>query len=248
MLCQRKTTLANIAASHVGYRPVEVNGSDERTEGALKERVVRAMESTLSFSGKSTPNCIILDEIDGADAVSAIQGLVKVIREPIPAKGAKSKAEYLRRPIILICNNRYASTLKPLLPYAKHFAVSPPVDTRLVARLRQILANEKLSVMAGSSLLGQLVTTACGDIRSCLHTLQFACTKAREMAEPDVNIVDVSQELKDILNGNGLKDQKSDIATTIMAIFRKDKNSKKSISSLLNVVEVSHTREPRRPC
>lgn len=220
-----------------------MNGSDERSEGALKQRVLRAMEATLTFSGKAKPNCIILDEIDGADAVSAIQALVKIIREPIPPNGAKSKAEYLRRPIIMICNNRYASTLKPLLPYAKHFAVSPPVDTRLVARLSQIITSEKLSVMAGSSLLGQLATTACGDIRSCLHTLQFASTKAREMAESDVDIVDISHELKNILNGEGLKDQKSDIASTVSSIFRKDKNSsKKSITSLLNIVEVRLSR------
>jgi chromosome transmission fidelity protein 18 len=217
-----------------------VNGSDERSEGMLKQRVLRAMESTLSFKGKAKPNCIILDEIDGADAVSAIQALVKIIRAPKPVKGSKSKVEYLRRPIIFICNNRYASTLKPLLPYAKHFAVSPPVDSRLVVRLRQILANEQLSLMAGGSLLGQLVATACGDIRSCLHTLQFATAKARDEAEDAEGIVDISHELKGVLNGNGLKDEKSDIASTINAIFRKEKSaSKKSVVNVLDCVDVS---------
>jgi replication-associated recombination protein RarA len=72
-----KTTMAHIIAKHTGYRAVEVNASDERTAAVLKQHVLRAMESGLS----EVPNCIILDEIDGADAQTTISTLVEIIKE-----------------------------------------------------------------------------------------------------------------------------------------------------------------------
>jgi chromosome transmission fidelity protein 18 len=169
------------------------------------------------------PNCLILDEIDGADAKGAIQSLVEIIRADIPAKGSKQKKPYLRRPIIFICNHKYAPALRALLPYARHFNVNPPSPTRLVARLKAVLGQEKLSMMAGGSLLHQLVVSTGGDIRSCVHTLQFAAAQAK-----DSN--DLSQALATSLGGTGLKDDRSDIAATITTVFRKVKTNR--ISSL----------------
>jgi chromosome transmission fidelity protein 18 len=241
-----KTTLAHIIALHAGYRPLEVNGSDERSASILTERLVRAMESTTlnvalmqggGEGSKPKPNCLILDEIDGADAKDAVQSLVNIIRAEIPAKGSKgkNKTTYLRRPIIFICNNKYAPALRALLPFAKQFNVFPPSPHRLVARLRSVLGAEKMSVFGGSSLLNQLVASTCGDIRSCLYTLQFASSRARELASlerhsrdrgealRDSSVVDISQSLGSALNGDGMKDQRNDVAGTITTIFRKKK-------------------------
>ena len=218
-----KTTLAHILARHAGYRPLEVNGSDERSAAVLTDRVRRAMESnTIQMNpndGKGKPNCLILDEIDGADAKGAIQSLVEIIRAELPPKGAKQKNPYLRRPIIFICNHKYAPALRPLLPYAKHFNVNPPSPTRLVARLKAVLSKEKLSMMAGGSLLHQLVVSTGGDIRSCLYTLQFAAAQASDSHE-------FAQALASSLGGTGLKDDRSDISTTITAVFRKFKTNR----------------------
>jgi chromosome transmission fidelity protein 18 len=243
-----KTTLAHIIAHHAGYRPLEVNGSDERSASVLTERVVRAMESTTlnvalmqggGAGSKPKPNCLILDEIDGAESKDAVQSLVDIIRAEIPPKGAKGKkATYLRRPIIFICNNKYAPVLRPLLPFARHFNVFPPSPSRLVARLRSVLTTERMSVFGGSSLLHQLVATSCGDIRSCLYTLQFASSRAREVeklnrrrgeageALRDSSLVDISPFLKSALDGDGMKDQRNDVAGTITSIFRKQKEKK----------------------
>lgn len=249
-----KTTLAHIVATHAGYRPLEVNASDERSASVLTERVVRSMESsTLNVSKSKTgvnqidtmagrPNCLILDEIDGADATSAIAALVEIIRADIPAKGTKSKNKkpYLRRPIIFICNHKYAPALRPLLPYARQFDVMPPSSNRLTARLRSILTAENMSVIGGSTLLHQLVSGTGGDIRSCLYTLQFASARAREMAmkkrikqeETGISrgksgVVDISQALNMSFGGSGrgMKDERSDVADTISAVFRKLKKS-----------------------
>ena len=225
-----KTTLAHIVARHAGYRPVEVNGSDERSESALTERVIRAMESTTLQFGKESnkPNCLILDEIDGADAARSIQALVNIIRAEMPtSKGtsAKHSKQYLRRPIIFICNNKFAPALKPLLPFARQFTVHPPSPTRLVARLRSILADERLSC-GSAALLNQLVEASGGDIRSCLYTLQFASAKSRRDGHSTSALADIARALEGALGGDSLKDERNDVVGTLTAIFRKEKEGK----------------------
>ena len=63
-----KTTLAHVVAKHCGYRPVEINASDDRSAGALTSRIQNAAQMQ-SVVGDRRPNCIILDEIDGAAGV-----------------------------------------------------------------------------------------------------------------------------------------------------------------------------------
>ena len=245
-----KTTLAHIVARHAGYRPVEVNASDERSSGVLKDRIQRAMESTtINFKpsinddkenktrGKKTfgsendygkPNCLILDEIDGADARGSIQALVDIVKAEIPSKTKQKQsttsATYLRRPIICICNHKYAPALRPLLPYALHFNVKSPSSKRLVSRLQGILSEEKMTLLGEGSLLHQLVVSSGGDIRSCLFTLQFAAAESKDSR-------DFSKALTNSLSGTGLKDNRNDIASTISAVFRKMKSESSSAST-----------------
>jgi len=260
-----KSTLAHIVCKHAGYRPIEVNASDERSKDALTERVTRAMESTTLDLGNmggdnegggerkmsssirkgGKPNCIILDEIDGADAKASIAALVDIIRADIPPLGAGGKGKkaakgttYLRRPIILICNHKYAPALRPILPFARQFDVQPPNPERLTGRLRAVLAAEHMSVVAGGMLLHRLVAATGGDVRSCLYALQFASARARELAvkkreregiqtgDGDTAImVDISSTLMAALgdNGNGMKDMQSDVTSTVATVFRKAK-------------------------
>lgn len=267
-----KTTLAHIVAHHAGYRPLEVNASDERSASILTERVARAMESaTLNLkqlNGKKDdmagrPNCIILDEIDGADAKSSISALVEIIRAEKYVAGSKSKSKktYLRRPIIFICNHKYAPALRPLLPFARQFDVLPPSENRLVSRLKAVLAVEKMTLVSGSNLLRQLVSASGGDIRSCLYTLQFASARAREIfnnkkkkeglaRDYHNSVVDISPVLNVALNGTGrgMKDIHSDISATLRTIFRKLKlksvagspqmiSSSRDVERVLNIVD-----------
>jgi chromosome transmission fidelity protein 18 len=204
----------------------------------LTEHVLRAMESsTLSTSAEAAkPNCLILDEIDGVDARGAIQALVEIIRAEMPIKGGTQKkkgftAPYLRRPIIFICNNKYAPALRPLLPFARHFNVFPAHSNhRLIARLRTVLSAEKLSLSGGNSLLHQLASATCGDIRSCLFTLQFASARVNVMASTDARksstdaSVDISEALVSALDGDGMKDERNDVSAAITMVFRRKKD------------------------
>lgn len=246
---------------HAGYRPIEVNASDERSASALTERVTRAMESSTLVLGEEEgggksgkPNCIILDEVDGADAKSAISAIVDIVRAEIPpqskagTKGKKGgrRTTYLRRPIILICNHKHAPALRPILPYARQFDVQPPNPERLTSRLRAVLAAENMSVVAGGMLLHRLVASTGGDVRSCLYALQFASARARELAMKKREregivagsnvVVDISSTLMSALGdtGNGMKDMQSDVSNTVATVFRKPKKSKKPATTKVN--------------
>ena len=254
-----KSTLAHIVTKHCGYRPMEVNGSDERSASVLTERVIRAMESTtLDMHASNTrkdwrgrPNCLILDEIDGADASKALKALVELIRQEARSskEGSRRSKPYLKRPIIFICNNLYAPALRPLLPFARRFQVGAPSPARLVARLRAVLSAEGLSLWGGATLLNELVTATGGDIRSCLYTLQFAAAEVNQKKDGDI-----SKALMSALNGNGMKDDRSDVAGTTMTVYRKCKKKgrdsalwgtkqledpRTSVERVLDAVEVS---------
>ena len=62
-----KTTLARIVAMHCGYKPIEINASDDRTAEKLIQKIESACQSrSLNVSEKENkPSLIILDEVDG---------------------------------------------------------------------------------------------------------------------------------------------------------------------------------------
>jgi chromosome transmission fidelity protein 18 len=258
-----KTTLAHIAAKHAGYRPIEINASDDRSPQILKEKVLRAMETTLSATYSKTgsnntrkpkPNCIILDEVDGIDSVTAIHALLDIIKQEI---NNHTNKPYLRRPIIFIANHKYASALKPLLNYAKVFDVQPPLASRIISRCKTVLFAENISIQ-DNQLLAELVNGSGGDIRSCLHTLQYVALSRQQQQQHQV---DASCELSAALSGLGtLKDTRGDLAAVLYSVFwnrrrsqgneipsggRKKKILKKKASdSILQIVEVSSTHYP----
>lgn len=215
-----KTTLAHIVARHCGYKAMEINASDERNGPALMSKVVNAMEMA-SVLGEKRPNCIIIDEIDGAsggiEGRSAISALVKLAKaKPTVQKrshhdhdhdagddvvkrreGKKHVEKPLTRPIICICNDLYAPVLRPLRDVAKVFVVRPPGAEKLVERLRIISKTEKLKT-DNSTLRGLVERTEC-DIRSCLNTMQFIAKRQNSMKMSDISSVGAGQ--KDVTIG-----------------------------------------------
>ena len=59
-----KTTIAHVVARHCGYRPLEINASDDRTATALQSRIQDAVQMQ-SVLGKRQMNLVIVDEVDG---------------------------------------------------------------------------------------------------------------------------------------------------------------------------------------
>ena len=206
-----KTTLAHVLARHCGYRPHEVNASDDRSVTAMKDTLIQAMHGN-TLSEKRLPNCIILDEIDGIDGRGSIELLLSVVNCPLGAKRKKKAtggAFPLTRPLICICNDQYAPALKELRKVAQVFVFAPPVEMKLVQRLRNVCAAEGLNVATGA--LTTLAQAAGHDIRSSLNTLQFAairCIKDAERkaagGETKARTFDISKVLSSMIV-NGLK-------------------------------------------
>merc|ERR1711933_222936 len=111
-----KTTLAHVAAMHSGYRPAEINASDDRAGDNFKNRVNQTL--TNQNANDKRPNCLILDEIDGISAPSA-QYLIRRVtaKKAKLSDGDKKKKKDippLVRPIIAICNDPFVPALREL--------------------------------------------------------------------------------------------------------------------------------------
>ncbi len=82
-----KTTLAHVVARHCGYRTVEINASDERTAATLQARISDAVQMQ-SVMGAGRPNCVIIDEIDGATGEAPSPGTCTPSQMPLLDQGA----------------------------------------------------------------------------------------------------------------------------------------------------------------
>lgn len=171
-----KTTLAHVIAQHAGYNVVEMNASDDRSQEVFRNTIEAStqMRSVLGYNEK--PNCLVIDEIDGAPA-PAINVLLSVIKQKdsdaAPAKKSRKKkrAGPLSRPIICICNDQYAPALRQLRQVAFLVTFPPTIPARLAARLLEISRQE--SINTDMTTLTSLCMKTDNDIRSCLNTLQF---------------------------------------------------------------------------
>uniref|UniRef100_A0A0R3QC42 ATPase_AAA_core domain-containing protein n=1 Tax=Brugia timori TaxID=42155 RepID=A0A0R3QC42_9BILA len=146
-----------LVAQHVGYRVVSLNASDERNTADFKKCFEDALRTTRTLDADSKPNCLILDEIDGAPTQS-----IHYLCKAVAAIGRHA----LRRPVICICNNLYTPSLREL---------------RLTALISKL---EHLRVE--SSALSEIIAVCSRDLRSAINNLQFIasrnCTKVDRKA------------------------------------------------------------------
>jgi len=179
-----KTTLAHIVARHAGYNVVEMNASDDRSVDAFKKKVESSTQMRSLLTGDKRPNCLIIDEIDGAPAPT-INYLVSILsNKPIGKKKEKKQSQILR-PVICICNELYTPSLRPLRQMALVVPFPPTSDTKLADRLKEIAIKEKMSTDLTALLA--LCKKSENDIRSCLSTLQFFNRKGKVLRASDVS-------------------------------------------------------------
>ncbi|XP_015122752.1 chromosome transmission fidelity protein 18 homolog [Diachasma alloeum] len=171
-----KTTLAHLVARHAGYNVVEINASDERGPDAFRQALLSSTQMRSLIGADPRPNCLVLDEIDGAPAPS-IELLLKFVQGKLTAKGKKSKElsakdnEYCKRPIIGICNEAYTPALRSLRQMAYIINVPKVSPANLAGRLATIARREHLKIKEGTLI--QLAERSGCDIRACLGALQY---------------------------------------------------------------------------
>ncbi|XP_054633949.1 chromosome transmission fidelity protein 18 homolog [Dunckerocampus dactyliophorus] len=174
-----KTTLAHVIAKHAGYNVVEINASDDRSAEVFQKRIDTATQMKSVLGANEKPNCLIIDEIDGAPA-AAINILLATLNRKDglgsdasteSTKKKKKKEPILLRPIICICNDLYVPALRPLRQQAFLLTFPQTQPSRLAQRLAEISLRQGMKADTGTLML--LCEKTDNDIRSCINTLQF---------------------------------------------------------------------------
>ncbi|KAK9725766.1 hypothetical protein RND81_05G167700 [Saponaria officinalis] len=192
-----KTTLAHVAAKHCGYHVSEINASDDRSSTILETKILDAVQMN-SIMADSKPKCLIIDEIDGAlgDGKGAVEILLRMVASETKSRGGKEGSTSgelqgkkssnkkrnsisMSRPVICICNDLYAPSLRPLRQVAKVHVFAKPTVSRVVSRLKYICNKEGMKT-SSISLTALAEITEC-DIRACLNTLQFLHKKKESL-------------------------------------------------------------------
>ncbi|ESZ99107.1 hypothetical protein SBOR_0517 [Sclerotinia borealis F-4128] len=168
-----KTTLAHVCARQAGYEVMEINASDERSRDVVKGRIrtsvgtesVKTGSTVTSKSGHVSKNahplCVVVDEVDGVvggAGGSGEGGFIKalidlVLLDQKNSSTVKTNTNYskkkgddfrLMRPLILICNDVYHPSLRPLRnsSFAEVIHIrKPPLDA-VVQRMQAVFEKE----------------------------------------------------------------------------------------------------------
>ncbi|THV51499.1 hypothetical protein BGAL_0109g00270 [Botrytis galanthina] len=220
-----KTTLAHVCARQAGYEVMEINASDERSRDVVKGRIrtsvgtenVKTGSTVTSKSGHVSKNahplCVVVDEVDGVVGgaggsgeggfIKALIDLVLLDQKNSSTVGTntnyskKKKGDDFRllRPLILVCNDVYHPSLRPLRnsSFAEIIHIrKPPLDA-VVQRMQTVF--EKEGVSCDSDAIRRLCEatwgispmdtkkgaegTGEGDLRSILVVGEWAAGKLR---------------------------------------------------------------------
>lgn len=169
-----KTTLAHVCATQAGYEIMEINASDERSSNVVKGRIrtsvgtesVKTVGTTVKdgqVKKPARPVCVVVDEVDGVVSGSGgsgeggfIKALIDLIQ--LDAKNElgtstasnstrnKKKGDNFRllRPLILICNDVYHPSLRPLRQsnFAEVIHIRKPPLEAVVTRMKSVFEKE----------------------------------------------------------------------------------------------------------
>ncbi|KAJ8318400.1 hypothetical protein KUTeg_003491 [Tegillarca granosa] len=189
-----KTTLAHVLAEHAGYSTVEINASDDRSAEVFKNKLESATQMKAVLGDDPRPNCLIIDEIDGAPLRTD---------EPIGQKKKKQQGGLLLRPIICICNDQYVPALRQLRQCALIVNFPPTEPAKLAGRLYEVCSHSDEvdfevirfeQLKADMNTLLALCEKTDNDIRSCLNTLQFIQRKKKELSLKSIQMSNVGSK------------------------------------------------------
>lgn len=204
-----KTTLAHVIAKHAGYEVREMNASDDRNVDSFRQILESCTQMKSVLNRENRPNCIVLDEIDGAPLPS-VEFLIRFVSGQVTEKNKKGKNNkkfILKRPIICICNDLYGANLRTLRQIAFVVNFQSIDNARLAERLIHISIKEHVKTDMTAML--SLAEKTGGDIRSCISVIQFFSNTKKALT------------LFDVLKSNvGQKDQHKTLFNVWSSIFQ----------------------------
>ncbi|ETS82799.1 hypothetical protein PFICI_04675 [Pestalotiopsis fici W106-1] len=169
-----KTTLAHVCAKQAGYEVLEINASDDRSKDVVKNQIRTSLgtESVKTVQHKkieadeqpkiARPVCVVVDEVDGVvsgSGGSGDGGFIKALMDLISLGERNSSGQAAQntgrkqkktddfrqmRPLILICNDVYHPSLRPLRQsnLAEVIHVGKPSIDSVVNRLKSVFEKE----------------------------------------------------------------------------------------------------------
>jgi chromosome transmission fidelity protein 18 len=224
-----KTTLAHVCARQAGFEVLEINASDDRSKDVVKGRIRDALgtenvkgmnvqigDKKVRRAGK--PVCVVVDEVDGVTGGSGSGGeggFMKALIDLVLLdqrnvkwssegnNGKKRKGDNFRfmRPLILVCNDLYHSSLRPLRAssIAEMITVRQAPLENVVQRVKVIFDREGIpcdgdgarrlceaawGMVSKKQRTAKTQGSAQGDIRSVLVAAEFVAQKLRNESLP----------------------------------------------------------------
>ena len=212
-----KTSAAYALASEKGWEVIELNASDQRSEGVIKKIVGPASTST-TFSQMT--RLIILDEADNLHGTED-RGGTKAISEIVKKS---------TQPIILTANDKYKMG-KGLLRYCKTIEFKR-LEEKIISRaLRKISRSEGIELE--NKTLRALIDNAHGDLRSAINDLQALAiseTRLEGVNEQDMVIGerDIEEDIFAVLKKIfGVEEH--NLQETLASLYTLDKTPEESI-------------------
>jgi len=174
-----KTALANAAAKEYGFRIIEMNASDTRTEKAIN----KIAQPATSFAGLDTfatggkGNLLFLDEVDGVagrEDRGGIGAIVKIV-------------EASRIPVIMAANDPDLQKIRPLKKVCVLIRFHQVRIPLIIETLRRICRMEH--VEAEFEALERIAQNSKGDVRSAINDLQSLSEAGKVLTLQDTMVL-----------------------------------------------------------
>jgi len=181
-----KTTLVNAAANEFGFRVIEMNASDTRSEKAISAVAGPATSFVAldTFSTESKGNILFLDEVDGIagnEDRGGVSAIVRIVEES-------------RIPVIMAANDPDLQKLRPLKKVSALVRFHQVRIPLIIAMLQKICHKEH--VKAEFEALERIAENSRGDVRSAINDLQSLAETTKTLTLQDTVVL--SARNKDI--------------------------------------------------
>ncbi len=188
-----KTTLVNAAGNEFGFKVIEMNASDTRSEKAITAIAGPATSFVAldTFSTDIKGSILFLDEVDGIagnEDRGGVGAIIKII-------------ETSRIPVIMAANDPDLDKLRPLKKVSALIRFQQVRIPLIIAMLQKICQKE--SINAEFEALEHIAQNSRGDVRSAINDLQSLAESTKTLTAQDT--AGLSLRNKDISMDETLK-------------------------------------------
>jgi replication factor C large subunit len=176
-----KTTLVNAAASEFGFRVIEMNASDTRSEKTINAVAGPATSYVAldTFSIESKGNVLFMDEVDGIagnEDRGGVSAIIKIVEES-------------RIPIVMAANDPDLEKLRPLKKVCTLIRFQQVRIPLIITMLQKI--SQKEHIKTEFEALEHIAQNSRGDVRSAINDLQSLAEVTKTLTLQDTMVLSV---------------------------------------------------------